>query len=83
MIDKAEQGRLSWQCRRGIKEVEVVLLPYFEKRFNQASEREQALFIRLLDCQDVDMFEWFTYRAEPEDSELAEIVGIVLGKVAS
>jgi antitoxin CptB len=83
MIDKAEQGRLGWQCRRGIKEVEVVLIPYFEKRFNQASEREQSLFIRLLECQDVDMFEWFTYRAEPEDSELAEIVGIVLGKVAS
>jgi len=83
MIDKAEQGRLGWQCRRGIKEVEVVLLPYFDKRFNQASEREQNLFIRLLDCQDVDMFEWFTYRAVPEDPELAEIVGIVLGKVAS
>lgn len=83
MIDKAEEGRLGWQCRRGIKEVEVVLIPYFEKYFSQASEREQSLFIRLLDCHDVDMFEWFTYRAKPEDEELAEIVGIILGKMAS
>ncbi|MBL4608558.1 MAG: succinate dehydrogenase assembly factor 2 [Pseudomonadales bacterium] len=83
MTDKVEDGRLRWQCRRGIKEVEMVLLPYFEKCFSQACEREKNLFIRLLDCQDVDLFEWFTYRSEPDNEELAEIVRVVLGQMAS
>ena len=82
MLDKAEQGRLRWQCRRGIKEVEVILLPYLEKHFYQSCEREKELFERLLESQDADLFEWFTDRALPSDPELTEIVGLVLGKLA-
>ena len=82
MVNDSEMGRLRWQCRRGMKEVEVVLLPYLESRYASACEREQQLFKQLLACHDVDMFEWFTYRDKPTDIDLIEIVEIVLGKVA-
>ena len=36
--------RLAWQCRRGIKEVEVVLVPFFEQHFMALSLADQALF---------------------------------------
>ena len=81
MVNDSEMGRLRWQCRRGMKEVEVVLLPYLESRYASAGEREQRLFKQLLACHDVDMFEWFTYRDKPTDIDLIEIVGKVLGKV--
>ena len=81
-MDKLEQGKLRWQCRRGIKEVEIVLNPYFENHFNLSIAREQALFVQLLACQDADLFEWFTYRAKPSEPELVEIVELVLGKLA-
>ncbi|MEZ5506949.1 MAG: succinate dehydrogenase assembly factor 2 [Gammaproteobacteria bacterium] len=58
--DKAR--RLAWQCRRGIKEVEVVLVPFFEQHFQQLSPEDQLLFERFLEEHDVDMFEWFTKR---------------------
>lgn len=74
--DKAR--RLAWQCRRGIKEVEVVLLPFFEQHFLTLSENDQALFEMLLQEQDVDMFEWFTKRTLPEQPDLARIVKMVL-----
>ncbi len=74
--DKAR--RLAWQCRRGIKEVEVVLLPFFEQHFLNLSGQDQALFEQLLNEQDVDMFEWFTKRTLPEDPALARIVSRVL-----
>lgn len=70
--------RLAWQCRRGIKEVEVVLLPFFEQHFLSIPAADQALFERLLEEQDVDMFEWFTKRTLPEDQDLARIVKMVL-----
>lgn len=70
--------RLAWQCRRGIKEVEVVLVPFFEKHFLELSRSDQHLFEQLLQEHDVDMFEWFTKRTLPEQPELARIVKMVL-----
>lgn len=70
--------RLAWQCRRGIKEVEVVLVPFFEQHFLHLSRDDQQLFEQLLLEQDVDMFEWFTKRTLPEQPDLARIVKKVL-----
>lgn len=70
--------RLAWQCRRGIKEVEVVLVPFFEQHFMNLSPADQALFERLLQEQDVDLFEWVTTRTLPEQPDLARIVKMVL-----
>ena len=70
--------RLAWQCRRGIKEVEVVLVPFFEKHFLSLSRQDQMLFEQLLLEQDVDMFEWFTKRTLPDEPDLARIVKMVL-----
>lgn len=75
--------RLSWQCRRGIKEVEVLLAPFFERHFKALTREEQALFVALLEESDVDMFEWFTTRAKPEDPDLRRIVDVILTRVAS
>lgn len=78
-----ELKRLSWQCRRGIKEVEVLLVPFFERFFPELSEEDQALFVALLDEQDVDLFEWFTQRAEPQDKNTKHIVNVILTRMAS
>lgn len=75
--------RLSWQCRRGIKEVEVLLAPFFERHFLELSEEDQKIFVDLLEEQDVDMFEWFTLRAVPQDPQLKYIVNVILTRLAS
>lgn len=75
--------RLRWHCRRGIKEVEVLLVPFFEERYTQLDPQDQQRFEALLEQHDVDMFEWFTHRSKPEDPELAHIVSLVLKRVGS
>ncbi|PIE41138.1 MAG: hypothetical protein CSA49_05100 [Gammaproteobacteria bacterium] len=42
-----ELKRLSWQCRRGIKEVEVLLAPFFENHFAELSDADKQLFVEL------------------------------------
>ncbi|MCP5014380.1 MAG: succinate dehydrogenase assembly factor 2 [Ketobacter sp.] len=75
--------RLRWQCRRGIKEVEVLLLPFFEERYPELSADDKLLFEKLLDQHDVEMFEWFTHRSRPEQPDLAHIVAMVLNRVGA
>lgn len=75
--------RLGWHCRRGIKEVEVLLIPFFEQKYQGLSADDKQLFEKLLEQHDVDMFEWFTHRSVPDQEDLARIVSMVLGHVAS
>lgn len=70
--------RLEWQCRRGIKEVEVLLVPFFERHYVNLSSADRALFEKLLEQHDVEMFEWFTQRSSPEAPDLARIVHMVM-----
>ena len=72
--DNAEIGRLKWQCRRGIKEVEVILLPYFQRHYQALSSDKKAVFERLLHCHDVDLFEWFTVRSTSDDKEIRGLI---------
>ena len=74
--------RLTWQCRRGIKEVEVLLVPFFEKYFLDMSVEEQGDFETFLKEQDADMFEWFTMRVKPADPQIAKMVDVILSRMA-
>lgn len=77
-----KKRRLRWQCRRGIKEVEVLLVPFFEKYFDDLSASDQKGFEMFLQEQDADIFEWFTMRVKPADPKLAEMVDVILSRMA-
>jgi antitoxin CptB len=50
--DPQDLGKLRWRCRRGMKELDVLLLRYVDERFCGASNLEQDAFRRLLETQD-------------------------------
>jgi antitoxin CptB len=45
-------GKLRWRCRRGMKELDVLLARYVDEQFRRASRDEQDSFRRLLETQD-------------------------------
>jgi len=45
-------GKLRWRCRRGMRELDVLLTRYVNERFAAAPEAEQQAFERLLDAPD-------------------------------
>jgi antitoxin CptB len=52
-------GRLRWRCRRGMKELDVLLTRYVDERFAAAPAAEQQAFERLLDAQDPVLYAYF------------------------
>ncbi|MFT5550457.1 MAG: antitoxin CptB [Candidatus Azotimanducaceae bacterium] len=52
----SELSRLRWLCRRGMKELDVVMTQYLEVRYEGASEVEKKSFKHLLDMQDPDLY---------------------------
>ena len=49
-------GQLRWRCRRGMKELDVLLARYVDQRFCSASNAEQEAFRRLLKTEDTVLY---------------------------
>ncbi|MCG8434811.1 MAG: succinate dehydrogenase assembly factor 2 [Gammaproteobacteria bacterium] len=71
-------SRLKWRCRRGMKELDVLLIRYLEQRFFQAPAEEQQAFRMLLELPDPQLFHYFEQRETPKDEAIANVVNNIL-----
>lgn len=81
MYTEDDVRRLTWQCRRGMLELDVLLVPFMEQAFRDLAEDDQDRFVRLLDCEDQDLFVWFMQRGKSEDPDLQRMVDLILERV--
>lgn len=72
-----EKSRLFWGSRRGMLELDLVLLPFIENVYPSLEESDQQLYQQLLEEEDQDLFAWFMRRKDPEDANLLRIVNII------
>ncbi|MDD1015874.1 succinate dehydrogenase assembly factor 2 [Pseudomonas rubra] len=81
MVEQTELNRLFWHSRRGMLELDVLLVPFSAEVYPNLNEADRELYVRLLSCEDQDMFGWFMERSESEDPELQRMVRIILDRV--
>ena len=68
------RNRLAWQCRRGMRELDVLLNGFLEKRFEELDAHARDSFAQLLDYPDAVLLEWLMGRMVPADKDVASIV---------
>jgi len=71
-------GRLRWRCRRGMKELDLLLVRWLDAHYASASPERRSAFARLLDAQDPELVAWIFGRARPADPAVAELVDEML-----
>jgi antitoxin CptB len=76
--DEAELRRLRWRCRRGMRELDQLMLRYLDGRWPAADEAERAVFLRLLDTEDDKLWRWFMGREAPQDADLDVLVRTII-----
>lgn len=81
MYTETDINRLRWHCRRGMLELDVLLIPFLQDRFRGLALEDQQRFEKLIECEDQDIFSWVMRNAEPEDAELKRIVELILEDV--
>ena len=72
--------KILWQCRRGLWELDQILLPFVENDFENLSKKEQLLFQKLLQHEDIDLFDIFVNKIEPEGSEIKNLTDLIIDK---
>jgi antitoxin CptB len=70
----SEFGKLRWRCRRGMRELDVLLTRYVDEEYRTAAPEQQEAFRRLLEMQDPVMHAYFLGRETPPDAVLASLI---------
>ncbi len=66
--------RLRWRCRRGMRELDVLLTRWLDRNWASASEAQRGVFLRLLDCEDDKLWRWFLGNETAPDDALDALV---------
>ena len=69
---------MRWRSRRGMLELDLLLLPFVDEVFCSLHYYEQLVFIKLLEQEDPELLRWFSKKGRSEDAELQEMVEKVL-----
>lgn len=69
MAERLKKGYLQWRCRRGTKELDVVLNRFLDGQYDQLSDQDLLNFDALLDTQDTVLWYWLSGQTAV-DSEL-------------
>ncbi|CAD7840456.1 MAG: hypothetical protein [Olavius algarvensis Gamma 3 endosymbiont] len=75
----SELPRLRWLCRRGMKELDVVMSGYLERHYASAAREHQVLFRELLELPDPELYGMLLGRSEIDDSELECLITFLRG----
>ena len=81
MPEELKRNRLRWRSRRGMLELDLLLLPFFDEVYRDLPEHQQRAFEDLLEQDDPDLLQWFSRKAIPSDASMAELVEIILARV--
>ncbi|MCF6319682.1 MAG: succinate dehydrogenase assembly factor 2, partial [Proteobacteria bacterium] len=58
MNERLKKGYLQWRCRRGTKELDVVLNRFLDAKYDSLTDIELHNFDALLNTQDTVLWYW-------------------------
>lgn len=78
MTAQERLNRLFWHSRRGMLELDLLLVPFVREAFPRLNETDQLLYEALLKMEDQDLFNLLMRRVEATEPGLQRIIGLIL-----
>ena len=67
-----------WRCRRGIRELDSVLMPYAEDCYDELSTLDKSRLQALLAYQDTQLLDWILGREIPDEEDLQSLISSII-----
>ena len=77
MADDIDVKRVCWPSRRGMLELDVLLVPFAEQAYASLAEEDKARYRDMLEREDPDLFSWFMEYITPDEPDMERIVNLV------
>lgn len=72
-INRIKREKLRWACRRGMLELDLFLVPFFENAYEILTPDEQEHFSEMLCHTDPELLSWFMGHEVPANPDLRSI----------
>ncbi len=80
MQEKNKLAQIKWQCRRGMLELDLVLLNFLDKGYVDLSKEERQNFSYLLQHEDPVLWDWLILGHAVNEKELKLLVDKIRDK---
>jgi len=77
-MQELNQQKIFWHSRRGMLELDLLLVPFSTDVFPQLSHLDQILYRDFLSEEDQDIFAWLMRRQEPSEERFNWIIDKIL-----
>ena len=77
-MQKLDKQKIFWHSRRGMLELDLLLVPFAQEVFSDLPYQEQLLYEQLLDEEDQDLFAWLMGTAIPQNNRFQLIIAKIL-----
>ena len=67
-------GHLKWRCRRGVRELDLILTHFVDAQRDSLSVDQQLKMHGLLDYSDAELLTWLAGTEAPPDEILSDLV---------
>ena len=74
----SEESRLRWQCRRGMRELDELLVRYLDECYPQDSDADKAAFREVLELADPELNGYLLQRQMPSSETIARVIDRIL-----
>jgi antitoxin CptB len=73
-----ELRKLEWRCRRGMKELDLLLVRYLREHYTAASSDEREAFVEFLELPDPEIARYLVWGDVPQDPHQAALCRRIL-----
>ncbi|ATW44721.1 succinate dehydrogenase assembly factor 2 [Glaesserella parasuis] len=73
--------RIEWECRRGMRELDKMIMPFYQEHFDSLTAEQQYTFVEMLRYTDPELFRWFMNQDTPPTEALQEMVRLIQSKL--
>lgn len=78
MTAQEKLNRLFWHSRRGMRELDLLLVPFVQDVYPILVPADQLLYEAFLKMEDQDMYNLLMRRVDATEPDLARIVTLIL-----
>ena len=73
----ALKSKLQWRCRRGTRELDLLLTRFLAQRFDDVRSPFQMAFSELLEQQDPVIADWIWGRVPAPEGDIGEVIAMI------
>ncbi|WP_423907121.1 succinate dehydrogenase assembly factor 2 [Candidatus Spongiihabitans sp.] len=75
--------QLLWRCRRGTKELDLILSTFVADYYHELSKNEENEFNKLLEVEDTVLTEWLCYKVTPASQTYGQGMVKIVSRILS